>query len=293
MTATTTASTALRRPQPHTIGWIGLSILAAFIPFAVAADQAADSSTGLPADHSGIIATLAGTSWPAFKVAHRGTAQYLTLLERAYALHELTITILFLIIVLVPFRERRRWAWWTCWMVIIACLGCLLTFGVHDHTILPRALIAVAALPVLLLIALPGFLGPPHGSMTVAAPGGTCLLTFRLYARAAVRWGRSGWRGPARPGEAACLGELAGDIAGDLAADRVGVLGGHLRIDPALDFHLRSPAHPCPRAPIPLLVSAVPPGPAAGRLGARRGWAPLGPRAGRSPPPPPGQGRNS
>jgi len=61
-TATTTASTAPRRPQPHTIGWIGLSILAAFNPFAVAADQAADSSTGLPADHSGIIATLAGTS---------------------------------------------------------------------------------------------------------------------------------------------------------------------------------------------------------------------------------------
>jgi hypothetical protein len=42
---------------------------------------------------------------------------------------------------------------------MIAYLGYLLTFGVHDHAILPRALVAVVALPVLLLVALPGFLG--------------------------------------------------------------------------------------------------------------------------------------
>jgi hypothetical protein len=60
---------------------------------------------------------------------------------------------------LIPFRERRWWAWWACWTVMIAYLGYLLTFGVHDHTILPRALIAVVALPMLLLVALPGFLG--------------------------------------------------------------------------------------------------------------------------------------
>ena len=40
---------------------------------------------------------------------------------------------------------------------VVLYLGYLLTFGVHDHTILPRALIAVVALPVLLLVALPRF----------------------------------------------------------------------------------------------------------------------------------------
>jgi hypothetical protein len=159
MTATTTPTTAPRRSLPHTIGWIGLVVLAAFNLFAVASDLAADSNTGLPSDHSGTFAKLAGTSWAAFKAGHPGAAQYVTLLERGYALHELAFTILFLIIVIIPFRERRWWAWWACWTVMIAYLGYLLTFGVHDHTILTRALIAVVALPVLLLVALPGFVG--------------------------------------------------------------------------------------------------------------------------------------
>jgi hypothetical protein len=64
-------------------------------------------------------------------------AQYVTLLERGYALYELAFTILFLIIVIIPFRERRWWARSACWTVMIAYLGYLLTFGVHDHTILP------------------------------------------------------------------------------------------------------------------------------------------------------------
>jgi hypothetical protein len=45
--------------------------------------------------------------------------------------------------VIIPFWARPWWAWWACWTVIIAYLGYLLTFGVHDHAILAPALIAV------------------------------------------------------------------------------------------------------------------------------------------------------
>lgn len=79
-----------------------------------------------------------------------GTARYITLLERGYALHELTFALLFLLIVAIPFRHRQRWAWWAAWTPMIANLGYTLTFGVHDHTILTRSLIVDIALPVLL-----------------------------------------------------------------------------------------------------------------------------------------------
>lgn len=81
----------------------------AFNLFAVATDLAADSGTGLPSDHIGTFAKLAGTTWPAFKSAHSGAAQYVTLLERGYALHELVFAALFLLIVIIPFRARRWW----------------------------------------------------------------------------------------------------------------------------------------------------------------------------------------
>jgi hypothetical protein len=133
-------------------------VLGAFNLFAVASDLAADSGQGLPTDHGGTFAKLTGTSWAAFKTVHPGAAQYVTLLERGYALHELVFAVLFLLIVLVPYRMRRWWAWWACWTLLIGYLGYLLTFGVHDQTILGRALIGVIALPVLLLVGLPGFL---------------------------------------------------------------------------------------------------------------------------------------
>jgi hypothetical protein len=71
MTVTTTATTAPRRSLPHTIGWIGLVVLAAFNLFAVASDLAADAGTGLPSDHSGTFAKLAGPAGPRSKPAIR------------------------------------------------------------------------------------------------------------------------------------------------------------------------------------------------------------------------------
>jgi hypothetical protein len=134
-----------------------LGLIGLFNIFASASDFAATGSSGLPSDHTGTFAKLSGTTWSSFKAAHAGTASYVTLLERGYALHELTFAILFLVILAIPFRARQRWAWWACWALLIAYLGYALTFGVHDSAILPRSLIAAIGLPCLLIASAPAF----------------------------------------------------------------------------------------------------------------------------------------
>jgi hypothetical protein len=142
-------------PWWRTASWIGLILLGAFNVYAAAADLAATASTGLPSDHAGAFTAVAGRTWASFKATQPGAGHYITLLERGYALHELTFAILFLVIVAVPLRAGQRWAWWACWSVLIAYLGYTFTFGIHDSTILVRSLIGVIALPILQLAQLP------------------------------------------------------------------------------------------------------------------------------------------
>ncbi len=89
-----------------------------------------------------------------------GTASYISVLERGYALHELTFALLFLLILAIPFRRRQRWAWWAAWIPMIGNLGYTFTFGIHDHAILTCSLIADIALPALLLAHIPALLPP-------------------------------------------------------------------------------------------------------------------------------------
>jgi hypothetical protein len=98
------------------------------------------------------------TAW----TTHQPTAAYIALLERGYAIHELVFAILFLTILAVPLRRRQRWAWYTCWTPTTANLGYALTFGAHDPTVGYRALIALTALPVLLLVHIPVFFTRPR-----------------------------------------------------------------------------------------------------------------------------------
>jgi hypothetical protein len=154
--ATTTASSSRQRaPWWHTASWAGLLLLGAFNLYAAAADLAADAGADLPGDHAGTFTALTGQTWTLFHAAQPAAAQYITLTERGYALHELVFAILFLIIVAIPLRAGQRWAWWACWTVLIAYLGYTLTFGIHDSTILARSLIGVIALPILLLAQIP------------------------------------------------------------------------------------------------------------------------------------------
>ncbi len=132
--------------------WVLLLLIGAFYIFAPVSDLIADARTGLPSDHTGTFADVTGTSWDTAKQSTPGVTKYVTVLEVAYAVHELVFGILFIIILAIPFRRRQRWAWWACWAVMLANITYSLTFGRHDATILYRSLIADIALPVLLLI---------------------------------------------------------------------------------------------------------------------------------------------
>jgi hypothetical protein len=159
-----TVGPAVRNPSRwFTAALVLLGLLGLFNVFASASDFAATVSSGLPADHAGTFAKLSGTTWSSFKAAHDGAASYVTLLERGYALHELTFAILFLVILAIPFRARLRWAWWACWALLIAYIGYALTFGAHDSAILPRSLIGAIALPVLLIASAPAFFRTSRG----------------------------------------------------------------------------------------------------------------------------------
>lgn len=155
--ATTDVVSTHKPPRYLTVAWALLLLLGAFFLFAAVSDLAADARTGLPADHSGAFRSVAGVTWTAAQRSAPGVTRFITLLEYAYAVHELVFGILFLVIVAIPFRCGRRWAWWSCWAVMLANVTYSLTFGRHDSTILARSLIADIALPVLLLVYMPVF----------------------------------------------------------------------------------------------------------------------------------------
>ena len=67
--------------------------------------------------------------------------------------------ILFLIMVAIPFRRRARWAWWACWVPMLANLTYTFTLAHYNTTTLRYSLIADVALPVLLLLHIPAFFG--------------------------------------------------------------------------------------------------------------------------------------
>ena len=142
--------------------WVLLLVLGAFYIFAPLSDLLADARTGIPSDHTTAFQKIAGTPWASAKQSAPGITHYVTRLEVGYAVHELVFGILFLCIVAIPFRRRRRWAWWACWAAMLADVAYSLTFGGYDSTILARSLVADIALPVLLLVQAPLFFG--HGA---------------------------------------------------------------------------------------------------------------------------------
>jgi hypothetical protein len=149
------------RQRYLTVAWTLLLVLGAFLLSAAVSDLAADARIGLPADHTSTFAHVAGVPWDRATHASPGLTQYITLLEVAYAVHELVFALLFLVIVAIPYRRGLRWAWWACWVPMLANLTYSLTFGRHDSTLLARSLIADIGLPLLLLIHLPAFFGRP------------------------------------------------------------------------------------------------------------------------------------
>jgi hypothetical protein len=143
------------------VAWIVLIVLGLFSLFAAGADLNADLHGGIPTDHQATFAALTGVVWGHAQATALGMARYVTLLETGYALHELVFGIFFLVIVILPFRQGQRWAWWGCWAVLIADIGYSLTFGRYDPTLLRQSLIADIATPLALLLSARRFFTTP------------------------------------------------------------------------------------------------------------------------------------
>ena len=148
-----------RQPRYLLIAWILLLLLGTLFLFAALSDLAADARVGLPSDHVGAFQAVAGIAWSSAQQSSRGITQYITLLEIAYAVHELVFALFFLVIVAIPFRQRARWAWWACWIPMFANLTYTFTIARYSSTTLVYSLIADIALPILLLIHVPAFFG--------------------------------------------------------------------------------------------------------------------------------------
>lgn len=147
------------QPRSLLVAWILLLLLGALFLFGSLSDLVADARSGLPSDHLDAFSTIAGVTWNSAKLSSPGITHYITSLEIAYAVHELVFGLLFLIIVAIPFRRRARWAWWACWIPMLANLTYAFTIGHYGTTTLVYSLIADVALPVLLLIHVPAFFG--------------------------------------------------------------------------------------------------------------------------------------
>ena len=150
-----------RQPRYLLVAWILLLLVGALFLFASLSDLLADGRSGLPSDHLDAFSTIAGVSWTSAKLSSPKITQFVTLLEVTYAVHELVFGLLFLIIVAIPFRRRARWAWWACWVPMLAALTYTFTIAHYSTTTLVYSLIADIALPVLLLVHVPAFFGKP------------------------------------------------------------------------------------------------------------------------------------
>jgi hypothetical protein len=148
-----------KQPGYLLVAWMLLLLLGAFFLFASVSDLVADGRSGLPSDHLEAFHTIARVPWASAKRSSPKITQYVTLLEVTYAVHELVFGLLFLLIVAIPFRQRKRWAWWACWIPMLANLTYTFAIAHDSSTTFAYSLIADVALPVLLLLHVPAFFG--------------------------------------------------------------------------------------------------------------------------------------
>lgn len=145
------------QPRYLLVAWILLLLLGGLFLFGALSDLVADVRVGLPSDHLEAFRALTGRTWASAQQAAFGITRYVTTLEIAYAVHELVFGLLFLIIVAIPFRRRARWAWWACWVPMLANLTYTFAIAHFSTTTLAYSLVADVALPILLLIHVPAF----------------------------------------------------------------------------------------------------------------------------------------
>jgi hypothetical protein len=142
----------------HRVTWLLLLVLALLPVVFPLLDVAGTLRAGIPSDHAAAFRALAGQDFAA--VQSTGPARYIRQLELGYAIHELAFGLFFLVIVAIPFRTGQRWAWWACWIVMLANVGYSVTFAHYSSTTLAYSLVPDVGIPVLLLAQAPRFFGP-------------------------------------------------------------------------------------------------------------------------------------
>lgn len=148
---------SVRRHPWYLATWLLLVVLAVLTILFPVLDLVGITRSGLPSDHEAAYRALAGQAFPGVHAS--GVARYIRQLELGYALHELTFALFFLVIVAIPFRGGRRWAWWACWISLIATVGYAVTFARYSSTTLAYSLVPVVGIPLLLLAQAPRFFG--------------------------------------------------------------------------------------------------------------------------------------
>lgn len=131
---------------------VAIALLTALLP---SLDFAGIIREGIPSDHLAAYEALAGQAFSSLQ--GQGPARYIRQLESAYALHELTFALLFLVILLVPFRKGQFWAWWACWIPLIGYVGYTVTFARFGSATFAYSLVPDIAVPLMLLAQLPRF----------------------------------------------------------------------------------------------------------------------------------------
>ncbi len=147
--------------------WVGLAALGGITALLSLLDIAADLSSGMPADHRQVFLAVSGTSWEAARGTAIGT--YVTALEEGYAIHELALALVLVLVAALPLRDGRRWAWVGCWALGLAIVGYAVLFGSHDTTIFQYALVEGVVFLVCMLAMAPTML---EAQGREAAPSG-------------------------------------------------------------------------------------------------------------------------
>jgi hypothetical protein len=150
------------------LAWVLLLLIAVLLVALPLLDIAGVAQSGIPSDHASTYRALTGEGFTRASAA----ASYVSQLEYAYALHELTFALFLFVIVVIPLRAGQRWAWWTCWITLIATVGYTLTFARYGQTTLAYSLVPAVGIPVLLLLQAPRFLSrrSPVSTVSGTAP---------------------------------------------------------------------------------------------------------------------------
>jgi hypothetical protein len=125
----------------------------AFLAIGAGFDLVTDAAGKLPSDHSATFQAVTGITWSeAVSVAHPLTP-YVARAEGGYAAFELLFGILVLIVAVIPLRTGERWAWWTCWVLLLAFAAFGTLFGL-DNSANRLAALAAGVLVAVALVAL-------------------------------------------------------------------------------------------------------------------------------------------